>query len=109
MLVCAARGGRLAERPNYDLATREPLADVVVRFPLELEMHPRDGEGPETLPRAPPEPESDRSCRQSDVAAPLGHPPGDARAHREVVVPDVVHARERAARVEPRLERAEDL
>src|SRR5881227_1467233 len=46
---------------------------------------------------------------QADVAVPLGAPAGDARAHREVVVADVVHAGERAAGVEPRRERLEYL
>src|SRR5206468_6578334 len=83
--------------------------DVVVRFPLELEVHPREGERAEALTRTPPEPETDRSRWQADVAVPLGDPPGDARAHREVVVADVVHAGERAAGVEPRRERGEYL
>src|SRR5439155_5999716 len=109
VLVRAARGRRLAERSDHDLAAREPLADVVVRFPLELEVHPREGERAEALTRTPPEPETDRSRWQADVAVPLGDPPGDARAHREVVVADVVHAGERAAGVEPRRERLEYL
>src|SRR6266446_1779171 len=109
VLVGATRGCRLAERPDHDLAAREPLADVVVRFPLELEVHPREGERSETLPRGPAEAEANRSLGQADVAEPLGDPAGDARAHRQVVIADVVHARERAAGVEPRRERVENL
>src|SRR5205823_2311570 len=109
VLIRAAGGCRLAERADHDLAAREPFADVVVRFTLELEVHSRKGECPEALARASVEPQADRSGRQAGVADPLGDPPGDARAHREVMVADIVDARERSARVEPRRERVEYL
>ncbi len=59
VLIRAAGGCRLAERADHDLAAGEPLTDVVVCVTLELEVHPREGEGAEALPRAAAEPQAD--------------------------------------------------
>ena len=56
---------RFARRPDGDDAAREPLADVVVGVPFELEGHARRCEGAEALPRA---------CRRADADGIVGKP-----------------------------------
>src|SRR5207245_2761496 len=97
------------QRPDDDLASRESLGDVVGRFALELESHARQRERSEALARAAAEPEANRAGREPDVADAVGDAPGDARPHRQMVVPDVVHAGKRAPLVQAGAERLEDL
>ena len=99
--------GRLAERPDHDLAPRQALAHVVVRLPFELEVHRRDGERTEALAGAAAEAQPHVPDGEG-VAAAIHDASGDARADGQVVVADVVHAGERPAAVEARLEHAQD-
>ena len=100
---------RVAERPDHDLAAAQALADVVVRLAFEREVHAADEERAETLARAAAEPQAHAPLRQSCATVPLGDAPRDACAHGEVVVPDVVHPRERPPALQPRSQHPQDL
>src|SRR5204863_70482 len=62
----------------------------------------------EALARAPAEAQAHGPGRQPGVAVTLRETPRDPGADRQVVVADVVHPGEWAARCETRLERAQD-
>src|SRR5439155_754094 len=100
--------GRIAERADRDVAAGEPLADVVVRFAFELELHARQGERREALARAAAEAQAHCPGREAGVAVALRDAPRDPGTDRQVVVADVVYAGEGAARCETGLERAQD-
>src|SRR6266704_2817492 len=82
--------------PDDDLATAEPLAHVVVRLALEVQVHARQSERSETLAGAPAEAQPQWGSG-SPPRAPVDARDfaGDAGPHGPVVIPDRDHARYR--------------
>ena len=96
------------ERPDDELTAAQPLAHVVVRLALELEVHAASGERAEALSRAPRETEPYRPGGEPGVAVALRDHPGHSRADRQVMVVDRVVAREGQSALQVRLEVGQD-
>src|SRR2546426_9404621 len=64
VLVGRVGVGRVAERPDHDLAAAQALADVVVCLAFEREVYAADEERTEALARAAAEPQAHASLRQ---------------------------------------------
>ena len=99
---------RIAERRDDELAARQPLPDVVVRLPFELQVHAGERERTEALPGAAAEPQPHATGRQAGAPVTLGDAPGDPRPERQMAVADVVRLVERPPALQARPQRREN-